>query len=291
MSTYTAQIMDKRKVDASLQLDDIFGATTVRRLPAMPAKVRLIATNMTVALELTGEREMIFRQSPTREPGWYYKAANAVRLREAFLAADTPEAALRFLEAVGQRFRYLKDRSDIADPLLSWNEFQLWQRLIGIVLVDGDLYLGSLESPEQYPYAWREARSGDEGLGLDVVGVVKELPEDLQRIVLNVQEQTFHWLQGQPTSLQIQFEKKATDPSRRPAMFAEVTVDSVLDAILAGVYMDTREGIQYELCALKSCSKVFEVKTKHGKEYCTQAHAHEASVRRRRGENPKREGR
>jgi hypothetical protein len=178
-----------------------------------------------------------------------------------------------FLKASG-RFRFLRDKSDSVDSILTWEEFQLWQELIRLVLVDNFLHLGEFDSPERDPFIWGPAEKGRYEL----------LPEEMRRLVLNVHEPTFYWLQGRATSLQIVSEVEPKDTQHRPAMIAEVMVDTSLDAILASIYIDTQSGIDYELCALPDCSNAYEVKSNHARAYCSQACAHKASVRRRRAQ-------
>lgn len=252
-------------------VDDIFGPPTLRRVSSMPVQVLCYFNHMTVALEPTADG-WIFRQSLIGATG-AHKDINAAWLREAFLAVRTPEQALRFLNASG-RFRFLRDKADAIDAVLTWSEFQLWQRLIRIILVDNFLHLGSFESPIRDSFIWGPAEDGKYEL----------LSDELQQIALTVHEPTFYWLQGRATSLQIVSDEELTDPQHRLAMAANVIVDTSLDAILAGIYIDTHSGIEYELCALSDCSKVYEVKSNHQRVYCSQACAHKASVRRRRAE-------
>jgi hypothetical protein len=41
-------------------------------------------------------------------------------------------------------------------------------------------------------------------------------------------------------------------------------------------------GVRYELCALQDCNRVYEVQSSHKRQYCSQACAHKASIRKRR---------
>jgi hypothetical protein len=252
-------------------VDDIFGPPTLRRVPSMPAQVHCYFNAMTVALE-PAKDGWIFRQSLRAATG-EHRDVNAVRLREAFLSVKAPEEALRFLNSSG-RFRFLRDKSDAVDAVLTWNEFQLWQRLIRIILVDNFLHLGDFESPIRDSFIWGPAENGKYAL----------LPDELRRLALDVQEPTFYWLQGRATALQIVNDEELNDPQHRPAMIAEVMVDTSVDAMLASIYIDTQSGIEYELCSLSDCPNVYEVKSGHQRAYCSQACAHKASVRRRRAE-------
>jgi hypothetical protein len=256
--------------------DDIFGPPTIRRVPSMPVQVLCFSQSLTVALEPT-DGGWLIRQRLIAASG-EDKDVNAVWLREAFLSVKSPEDAVRFLNASG-RFRFLRGKSDAVDSVLTWSEFQLWQHLIRIVLVDNFLHLGSFESPIRDSFIWGPTET------------FRPLPEELRRLVLDVHEPTFYWLQGRATSLQIGSDEEPNDPQHRQAMVAQVMVDTSLDAILASIYIDTQSGIHYELCALPDCPNVYEVKSNHQRAYCSQACAHKASVRRRRAETKEAKGR
>jgi len=250
-------------------VDDIFGPPVLRRVPAMPVQVISYANFMTVALEPM-EDGLAFRQ---RLEGGEHKDVNAARVREAFLSITSPDEALRFLRASG-RFRFLRDKSDSIEAVLTWREFRQWQELVRIVLVDNFLHLGEFESPDRTPFIWGSPERGKYEL----------LLEELRQLTLSVHKPTFDWLQGIATSLQIASDEQPKDPQHRPAMIAEVKVDTSLDAILASIYIDTQSGVEFELCSLADCSNVYEVTSKHRRDYCSQACAHKASVRRRRAE-------
>lgn len=249
--------------------DDIFGPPTIRRIPSMPVQVTSYAHHMTVALEPSG-LEWVFRQS-LRDASGSDKPMNAFRLREAFLSIKTPEQALRFLSASG-RFRFLRDKSDSVDSVLTWSEIQLWQKVVRIVLVENYLHLGMFDSPVPTPFIWGAPESERTEL----------LPDVLRRLVWNVHQPTFDWLQGRARSLELVCVEEPKDPQHRPAMLADVSVNTSLDAILASVYIDTLSGIEYELCSLPDCPNVYQVKSNHERTYCSQACAHKASVRRLR---------
>ena len=237
----------------------------------MPVQVISYANYMAVALEPM-EDGLAFRQ---KLEGGEHKDVNATWLREAFLSVTTPEDALRFLKASG-RFRYLRDRSDSIESVLTWREFQQWQELVRIVLVDNFLFLGEFESPVRDAFVWGPPEQGS-----------KPLRAELYKLALNVHKPTFDWLLGRATSLQIVSDEAPKDPQHRLAMIAEVMVDTSLDAILASIYIDTQSGIEFELCSLPDCSNVYEVTSKHQRDYYSQACAHKASVRRRRAEQKK----
>ena len=172
------------------------------------------------------------------------------------------------------RFRFLRDKSDAIDSVLTWREFQLWQQFIRIILVDNFVHLGSFESPIRDSFIWGAAERGKYEL----------LADELHQMALKVHEPTFYWLQAELPNYRIVSDEVQNDPQHRLAMVAEVMVDTAVDAILAGIYIDTQSGIEYELCALSDCSKVYEVRSNHQRVYCSQPCAHKASVRRLRAE-------
>ena len=63
-----------------------------------------------------------------------------------------------------------------------------------------------------------------------------------------------------------------------------MTPATALDAILATVYVDKLRGLELQVCALKECNETFEKQSDHGKLYCSNYHAHLASIRRKRAE-------
>jgi hypothetical protein len=65
-------------------------------------------------------------------------------------------------------------------------------------------------------------------------------------------------------------------------LLAWIAVGSALEAILATLYIDKLRGIETKLCALKGCNKLFDVESGHGKMYCSNYHAHLASIRKKR---------
>jgi len=144
----------------------------------------------------------------------------------------------------------------------------------------------------------------------------------LSEQIWTVSKETFAWLQGFPQGLSIQRDKflsreemeeifsspgarvpgsrkwhdaqlvlarRRTERARgnlegKQKLITEVTPATALDAILATVYVDKLRGIKFQVCALKECNETFENETAHGKIYCSNYHAHLASVRRKRAE-------
>jgi hypothetical protein len=252
----------------------------------MDFEILCYPTTMLCTLEWHG-KELIFRQRiplPSEkkkipaEPEDYEsrKEMDAGALAEAFLKVKTPEQALSFLSASG-RFRYLRDKSDGLESVITWREFQVWQRLVEVILVENHLHLGDFESPTGEPFIWGP---GDDDRG----GISRMLPEEMKSLVLNVPESTFEWLCGHPHKVMYQSKPDEKDPQNRPQMSCGVITDTAIDAILASVFVDTQSGTHFELCAFPDCSNVYEVTSNHAREYCSQPCAHKASVRRKRAE-------
>ena len=63
---------------------------------------------------------------------------------------------------------------------------------------------------------------------------------------------------------------------------ALIKVETTLEAILATIYLDRLSGLDYALCNLTDCRKIYAVTSNHARMYCSQACAHKASVRKRR---------
>ena len=80
-----------------------------------------------------------------------------------------------------------------------------------------------------------------------------------------------------------QADKARGTPGLKPTLITEITTGSVLDAILATVYVDKLRGKDIQICALKECEATFEKSSPDStKMYCGHPHAHLASVRNTR---------
>lgn len=278
MTTNIDQIVAQQKWPEFLVLRDaqfqvLRGKPTIRQLPSMGVEVLCFAANTAVSLEKqNGEVIFRYRLETAKGP---LADIDAFTFREAFLAVATPAEAFNLLDQAG-RFWSTREEPDAVESYLTWGEFQLWQRLIAIVLTDSFLHLGYFHSPDSWPFIWGGAE--EEGK------IGRPLPDELKQTVWDASETTFNWLQGTPDSWRVISEPAPDDPRKRPKMRAEVWASSVLDAMLASAYIDSLSGVRYEVCALPDCNRVYEVSSNHKREYCTQAHAHKASVRRRRAE-------
>jgi hypothetical protein len=79
-------------------------------------------------------------------------------------------------------------------------------------------------------------------------------------------------------------DKARGTPELKQKLIAEIFTATPLDAILATVYVDKLRGRDLQVCALRDCDVTFERSSDSRKTYCSQAHAHLASVRHKREE-------
>jgi hypothetical protein len=190
---------------------------------------------------------------------------DAFSLREVFLSIRTPVEALDFFTVSGP-FRD-RDRKGELHTSLTWDDFQRWQRLICIVITKGILPRESIETAPR-TFARRFA-----------------VPDDLRPLLSEMSVRENRALTMFPSQINIRTnDGDASD--RRPFLWVEIIVNSLLEAVLATIYVDNLRGANYRLCALVDCSKVFEAKLKR-KEYCCHDCAHKALVRRGRAEKEK----
>lgn len=273
------------KQAATQQVTSIFGKPKVRQLPSMVFEIVCYPNRMLTTLEMLNE-ELAFRQRIIPNPGKDIRSPevrqterrapeiNAGALAEEFFQTRTPEQALSFLNTSG-RFRLLRDESDFLESVVTWREFQLWQELVKIILVENHLHLGEFESPTREMFVWGPGTDGRIG---------RLLPKDLRSLILNVPKSTFEWLKGAPFEVMFSSEPDPKDPMRRPKAAMGVITNTVIDAILASVFVDTLSGIHFELCAFPDCPNVYEVTSNHARSYCSHSCAHKANMRRRRKE-------
>jgi hypothetical protein len=242
-------------------------------LQAMPIVVWYISSGATVRCERQG-RDFLFRfyAAHPRQPD----QIDAYALREAFLKVRTPDEALDFLTCTG----YFMDISEkesgrIALPIhkeLTWSDFRKWQELVRRILSDGPLSMHD---------------AGLEGVPKGKVRIRDHWllgPWHPLKVSGNIRL----WLAGIPEAAMIMPESTFThaDAStrQRQTLTAHILTESTLEAILATVYIDGLNGIDYRLCASPDCQQLYEVTSKHERKYHSQACAHKASVRKRRAE-------
>jgi len=283
-------------------------------LPAMPIEISYIGVERDYSLE-TNDGEHFFRMRIPESftPGWEFSALwDAYNLRETFEKLRDPKGAWNWLNVVGP-FRYRRRRSE-REKVLTWRELQGWQEILR--------RLRFRDSSEWYP----DFGSQDRDLKslFRRSEFIVELG-DLAKQIWTVSAETFGWLQGFPQGLSIrrdsylsreETEEIFSSPSARipgslewhyaqsvlgrrraerargnaegkQKLIAQVAAATALDAILATVYIDKLRGLEFQVCALKECNETFEKLADYGKMYCSNYHAHLASVRRKRAETKK----
>jgi CGNR zinc finger len=237
---------------------------TVRRLPAMPLELVFFSRRVQIAVERTGgESGFHVEYAPVSANAGRGIWLDAYGLREGFLRVKTEMEALAFMLDAGG-FQISEDEDD---EDLSWSDFKHWQTVIRSILIDPRLP-DDIMDPD----------------GSDNVHYIQSTTshEEIQRLIRAIDEG--HKVYSYPFAFSIgpDGEERGLMP-RRP-LAAAYESRSVLDAILATTYIDGLREIQYRLCALIDCSNLFELTSKHKRQYCSQDCAHKASVRKQRQE-------
>jgi hypothetical protein len=279
-------------------------------LPAMPIRIHYLDAERDYSLETNhGEPIFVMRVPDNFTPGWDTHSWDAYKLREAFEELRTPEEAWRLLNVIGT-FRY-KRRTPKGVNALTWKELKGWQGVIRrLRLRDSSEWFPLLASREQGSKDLFRRMLATAGL------------DDLYHQIWSVSDETYWWLQGIPQGLSIcrdrylsqreikeifsvpgakvsgslpwqqaravlkrrRAQRARGNPEGKQALIAEVTPATALDAILATVYVDKLRGLDLQVCALKECTNTFERLSDTRKMYCTNYHAHLASLRRKRAE-------
>jgi hypothetical protein len=272
-----AQIMAQQNINVSRDSDTRplgrkFPKQPPRLLPAMPIHIQYDQMfPLEVSFELQGE-DVLFRfRSAGSRGGYVENLIDAFSLRSAFLDAKNPREAFELLSSAGyfRHIRYTDEEEQVQERLI-WSEFRLWQDLIRLLLTDGPLRVERI----------RETKGA--------VYTRYILPDSLQPLMRHLSPKERGWLHAYPDQMVIRSDspylERLKESDTRRALSAEIMVRSILEAILATIYVDGLVGVDYRLCSLKDCNHLYEVSSKHDRQYCTQACAHKASVRRRRAE-------
>ncbi len=239
----------------------------VRMLPAMPISLVYMHVRVITSLQKQGE-EVLLRFELDGRPSGREPEIDAASLQEAFLDIRTPVEALDLLTRAGP-FRSATDDYRFREAM-TWSDFQRWQEIVRLVVTGGPLQTERCFLEEQ-------------DHSLSPAGERYRVSERLRPALTDLSTEEHKWLRGFPEQILIRADEPAKGKSRK-RVCAEVFVHSILEAILATAYIDGLRGINYQLCALPDCSQVYEVSSKHERQYCSQACAHKASVRRRRAE-------
>jgi len=234
-----------------------------RRLPAMPLEIEY---SPVCKIEMGFERlkdDVVFRFRVSGTHGVEAPDIDAHITRETFLDVKTPGEALDFLSATGH-FRTQDEAFPARHETLLWSDFQRWQELIGILMYKGQL-------PERGVF-----KDGKQ------IGIEFAVPERIRPIMGELSFAEERLLKNSPEGIAITPEPESRKPGARIKLVARMTVNSTLEAMLATVYLDSLSGVNYGLCALPDCNCLFVINSNHAREYCSNACAHKASVRRRR---------
>jgi hypothetical protein len=262
-----AQIVAHRKTDQIRNtLDRQIGQTiqkrTIRLLPAMPIEVMYHTLNVVVSFE-KHEENFVFtlrysKTQPKRYDDW---KVNAYALRETFLDIMTPGEAFDFLSLAGPFRRPPNRRSP---ERITWSDFQKWQEIVRLLLRQG----GAL--------SFEEIGRSEKG-----VTVRYAVPDHLHAVLRGLSAEEKGWLHAYPDQLVIRSDDEVIE-GRRKTLRAEIMVGTTIEAVLATAYVDNLIGINYGLCALPDCPRLYEITSKHKRGFCSQACGHKASVRNRR---------
>ncbi len=252
------RLKDRRIEQKELKVADLM-------LPAMPVRVVYEPRSVKTSLQKQAE-EIHFRFE--YEGRLSDSEIDAASLRETFLGIKTPAEALDLLTLAGP-FRFSPDDGGFWEAI-TWSDFQRWQEIVRRVMTGG-------------PLQTEECFIEGQGRSAGPLGERYQVPEQLRPALTDLTIREQKWLGGFPDQIRIRADEPVNGNTRRK-LRAEVIVYSILEAILAATDIDGLKGINYQLCALPDCSQVYEVSSNHERQYCSQACAHKASVRRRRAE-------
>lgn len=258
--------------DHNLQFEPL----TVRLLPQMPVTVKLSAQEYPVSLDLrNGHPVFVFR-----DPGLSnvrVAVLNPFHLRSEFLSIQEPSEALEFFARSGA-FRAIRPERDgdilevptpssqefTFEPEITWNEFVGWQQVVRSRMLYGRNYLGH-------------------GEGATISGKVPPLTDQTQRDFLKryASRVIEAWLCNQPSDLHLE-PMKPTDGEDETRLLLQIIAHRTLNAILATCYVDTLTNVKHGICELPDCMNLYQVTSKQPRQYCSNAHAHKAIVRRKR---------
>lgn len=235
----------------------------------MPLEIRCIAAPASVLSDNSDDPHFVIRDVNHSEYRLFISPVQWIEIdiyvaRRDFLAVSTREEARSFLLRYGG-FRSRHGDDDEETDVLRWSHFRDWQRCVREMLIGGPLPNDLLNYPDQY--SWVDHITPDESISR------------------YLQDATARVLPTQPHSSisigPLNNGKLSGSAHGRP-LKAEITLFSVLQGLLASVFFDGLNGLEHRLCSLPDCGQLYEVTSKHAREYCSQSCAHKASVRRRR---------
>jgi hypothetical protein len=233
-----------------------------KMLPAMPIEISHSPLKVEVGYERVSD-DVLFRFRLAERQPEFSPNLEAFHTREAFLEVKTPGEAMDFLSVTGH-FRLQDKQFPKKHETLSWGDFRQWQELVRILMQTGSLSERAVTVNGKH------------------VGTEFAVPEPLRPLMGELSFQEMMWLRGVPDGLSIHPVPESTKHGSRNQLKAQIAVHSTLEAIFAAVYVDTLNGIQYGKCGY--CQGLFEIYTRHEREYCSTVCAQKAGVRRRRAQ-------
>ena len=245
-------------LDLALSGDELNGEHSSlqisRMLPPTPLLIQYNAEVASVTLEKSGGQLTFRWPKVTRHEA---VPIDAYRLRQAFLTVSSVTEALDFLNRSG----WFKTKDgDTFQTKLTWEEFIAWQNMVRIRL----LYGANGTPPE-------------DNVNYSKLGEMKQ--SELRRFYVDRGQEEF--LGGFLLKPLMTREYRGLAERSEGSLLANLGAHSTLEAILITCNADDLLGIRYGMCSLPECTNVYEVSSLHVRQYCTQAHAQRASVRRR----------
>jgi hypothetical protein len=235
-----------------------------RYLPAMPIEIDFFGPYATVSMARDGDDSIYtFHHHPHRqEDGLFPLQVDLEGLRSSFLSVSTTGEALEFLEQTG----YFLLEPDSDESTLRWSEFQVWQLILREVVSGGFLFMMKDENREDGVYMTEEER----------------LSAEMRHAATSSPEPIFGWLTGLPNRMSVNTVPVGDRAEGRNRLELSISCGTTVEAILADFYVDTLNGINYQLCARHDCNEIFEASPTRGKKYHSTACAHLASMRESR---------
>src|SRR5579862_4227493 len=114
-----------------------------------------------------------------------------------------------------------------------------------------------------------------------------DVPPNVHDLLSRLDLRDEFWLTGCP--VQIGIEPRGANPGQfgGDEPVAPIAVGNTSQTILAMIYPDHLNDISHAVCRLNGCQKIYEIASKHKRQYCSWACAHNASTRRRRAAKAK----
>lgn len=242
----------------------------MRVLTELPLLIKHSALERRVSLG-NHDGKAIFRFDPPTEHR--FALLNPFILRDEFLALQDAAAALAFLSCTGA-FRAPLSTPSTIPAELTWDELKLWQEVIRSSMLYG------------------RNITDRHGQGRNISPKVPTLDQDPLRTFIDERAPTSArgWLYNQPSEFHLE-PRSGSDQDEHPKLWMQIITHQTLNAMLAATYVDRLMGVRFEICELPECMNLYEVTSKQARQYCTNAHAHKAAVRRKREEVRKAAGR